>query len=70
MRVMDLQQMLGDFTNKLKGNAITDAKIYVEKDGYLEEVRRIEIHENNNYFSKMAVKMAVPPPNLRATLQR
>jgi len=47
MRVMDLQQMLGDFTNKLKGNAITDAKIYVEKDGYLEEVRRIEIHENN-----------------------
>ena len=47
MRVLDLQQLLGDFTNKLKGNAITQAKIYVAKDGYLEEIRRIEIHENN-----------------------
>ena len=49
MRVLDLQQMLGDFTDKLKGkgNAISDAKIYVAKDGYLEEIRRIEVHENN-----------------------
>ncbi len=47
MRVMDLQQLLSDFTGKLRGNAVSDAKIYVAKDGYLEEVRRIEVHENN-----------------------
>ena len=47
MRVQDLQQLLGEFTDKLKGNAINDATIYVAKDGYLEEIKRIEIHENN-----------------------
>ena len=47
MRVMDLQQLLGEFTDKLKGNAISDAIIYVAKDGYLEEIRKIEVHENN-----------------------
>ena len=47
MRVQDLQQLLSEFTEKLKGNAISDARIYVVKDGYLEEIRRIEVHENN-----------------------
>ena len=47
MLVKDLQQFLGSFTDKLKGNAISHAKIFVEKDGYLEEIRRIEVHENN-----------------------
>ena len=47
MRVQDLQQLLGEFTEKLKGNAISDATIYVAKDGYLEEITRIEVHVNN-----------------------
>ena len=47
MRVQDMQQLLSEFTEKLKGNAISDATIYVAKDGYLEEIRRIEVHENN-----------------------
>ena len=47
MRVQDLQHLLEKFTDKLKGNAISSATIYVEKNGYLEEVRRIEVHENN-----------------------
>ena len=47
MRVQDLQQLLSEFTAKLKGNAISDARIYVVKDGYLEEIKRIEVHENN-----------------------
>jgi hypothetical protein len=47
MRVQDLQQLLEKFTDKLKGNAISSATIYVEKNGYLEEVRRIEVQENN-----------------------
>ena len=47
MRVQDLQQLLSEFTDKLKGNTISDATIYVAKDGYLEEIKRIEVHENN-----------------------
>ena len=46
MRVQDLQQLLSEFTDKLKGNAISDAKIYVAKDGYLEEIKRMEVQEH------------------------
>ena len=46
MLVKDLQQFLGSFTDKLKGNAISHARIYIEKDGYLEEIRRMEVQEH------------------------
>ena len=44
--VKDLQQFLGTFTDKLKGNAISHAKIYIEKNGYLEEIKRMEVQEH------------------------
>ena len=44
--VKDLQQFLGTFTDKLKGNAISFASIYVEKDGYLEDIVRMEVQEH------------------------
>ena len=52
MLVKDLQQFLGSFTDKLKdgkgrGNAVQYARIYIEGDGYLEEIRRMEVQENN-----------------------
>ena len=44
MRVQDLQLFLGQFT---KGSdAIKNATIYVEKDGRLHAIRRMEVHEN------------------------
>ena len=46
MLVKDLQQFLGSFTDKLKGNAVSNARIYVEKDGYLEDIVRMEVQEN------------------------
>ena len=46
MLVKDLQQFLGTFTDKLKGNAISHAAIYVEKDGFLEEILRMEVQEH------------------------
>ena len=46
MLVKDLQQFLGTFTDKLKGNAISTARIFVEKDGYLEEIKRMEVQEH------------------------
>tara|TARA_R110000782_G_scaffold55595_1_gene117023 strand:+ start:358 stop:585 length:228 start_codon:yes stop_codon:yes gene_type:complete len=45
MLVRNVQEFLETFTSK-KGNAISDATIYIEKSGYLEEIRRIEVHES------------------------
>ena len=52
MRVRDLQQFLSTFTAKDKsttkqGNAISDAVIFVEINGYLEEIKKMEVYENN-----------------------
>ena len=52
MRVRDLQEFLSKFTEAKKdgsrqGNAMSDAVIYVEKDGFLEEIKRMEVHENS-----------------------
>ena len=47
MRVRDFQQILGKFTDDEKGNNISDCPIYIEtKDGYIEEVRFIELEKN------------------------
>ena len=44
--VKDLQQFIGTFTDKLKGKAISHAAIYVEKDGFLEDIVRMEVQEH------------------------
>ena len=59
MLVKDLQQVLGTFTDQLKGNAISHAKIYVEKDGYLEEITRMEVQEH----------MIIGQPGLRLVMK-
>ena len=52
MRVRDLQEFLAKFTENKKdgsrqGNAMSDAVIMVEINGYLEEIKKMEVHENN-----------------------
>jgi hypothetical protein len=48
MRVRDLQQYLGKFTENQKGTAISNCHIYIETaSGHLEEIRKIEIQQNN-----------------------
>ena len=59
MLVKDLQQFLGSFTDRLKGNAISHAKIYVEKNGYLEEIKRMEVQEH----------MIIGQPGMRLVLK-
>jgi hypothetical protein len=52
MYVKHLQEYLAKFTEGhqgRKGNAVSDAKIYImTKKGYLEEIKRIEVHASNN----------------------
>ena len=47
MRLRDLQQILGKFTNNEKGTVLSDCPIYIETmDGRLEEIRRVELQES------------------------
>ena len=47
MRLRDLQQILEKFTDGQKGTMISDCHVYIEtQDGHLEEIRRIEVQEN------------------------
>ena len=47
MFVRHLQQYLDQFTNGTKGNGVSNATIYVQVGGHLEEIRRIEVQESN-----------------------
>ena len=47
MYVKHLQQYLDQFTDGKKGNAVSNATIYVQVGGHLEEIRRIEVQESN-----------------------
>ena len=52
MRVRDLQEFLAKFTEGHKdgsrqGNALSDAVIYVEVNGFLEEIKKMEQYENS-----------------------
>ena len=47
MFVKHLQEYLDQFTDGKKGNAISNATIYMEVNGHLEEVKRIEVQESN-----------------------
>ena len=47
MFVKHLQEYLDQFTNGKKGNAISNATIYMHVGGHLEEIRRIEVQESN-----------------------
>ena len=44
MRVQDLQQFLSSFT--AGSDAIKNAQVFVELNGKLADVRRLEVHEN------------------------
>ena len=50
MRVRDLQEFLSKFTESdavgRQGNAMSEAVIFVEKEGFLHEIKRMEVHEH------------------------
>ena len=47
MFVKHLQEYLDQFTDGKKGNAIGNARIYVQVAGHLEEIKRMEVQESN-----------------------
>ena len=47
MFVKHLQEYLDQFTDGKKGNAVSNATIYMQVGNHLEEVKRIEVQESN-----------------------
>jgi len=77
MRVRDLQEFLSSFTagNKAgtkQGNAVSDAVLYVEVNGQLHEIKKMEVQENSqtifgakgNHQSHRLVMRTAPRTNI------
>ena len=65
MRVRDLQQYLGKFTEDQKGTAISNCHLYIETaSGHLEEIRKIEIQENNIIGHPEPTRMVLKSENI------
>ena len=47
MFVKHLQEYLDQFTDGKRGNAISNARIYMQMGGHLEEIKRIEVQDSN-----------------------
>ena len=60
MFVKHLQEYLDQFTDGKRGNAISNAKIYMEVNGHLEEVKRIEV-QDSNIIGQSAIRVVLKP---------
>ena len=60
MYVKHLQEYLEQFTDGKKGNAISNARIYMEVNGHLEEIKRIEVQESN-IIGQSAIRVVLKP---------
>ena len=60
MFVKHLQEYLDQFTNGKKGNAVSNATIYMQVGGHLEEIRRIEVQESN-IIGQQSVRVVLKP---------
>ena len=60
MFIKHLQEYLDQFTDGKKGNAISNARIYMHVNGHLEEIRRIEVQESN-IIGQSAVRVVLKP---------
>ena len=66
MRVRDFQQILGKFTNDMKGTIISDCPIYIETmDGRLEEIRKIELQESRIINSPEPARIVLKAESLK-----
>ena len=60
MFVKHLQEYLDQFTDGKKGNAVSNAKIYMQVAGHLEEIKRIEVQESN-IIGQSAIRVVFKP---------
>ena len=62
MFIADLQNILSEFTDGKKGNAIKHARIYVSLDPqHIAEIKKIEVQENNIIGRKESLRVVLYP---------
>ena len=64
MFVKHLQEYLDQFTNGRKGNAVSNARVYMQVGKHLEEVRRIEVQESN-IIGQNSIRVVLKPERSR-----
>ena len=60
MFVKHLQEYLDQFTDGKKGNAVSNARIYMQMNGHLEEIKRIEVQESN-IIGQQSIRVVLKP---------
>ena len=60
MYVKHLQEYLDQFTDGKRGNAVSNATIYMQVNGHLEEVKRIEVQESN-IIGQNSIRVVLKP---------
>ena len=60
MFVKHLQEYLDQFTNGKKGNAVSNAKVYMQMNGPLEEIKRIEV-QDSNIIGQTSIRVVFKP---------
>ena len=60
MFVKHLQEYVAQFTDGRKGTAISNARIYMQVGGHLEEVKRIEVQESN-IIGQNSIRVVLKP---------
>ena len=60
MFVKHLQEYLDQFTDGKKGNAVSNARNYMQVGGHLEEIKRIEVQESN-IIGQSAIRVVFKP---------
>ncbi len=60
MFIKHLQEYLDQFTDGRKGTAISNARIYMQVAGHLEEVKRIEVQESN-IIGQNSIRVVLKP---------
>jgi hypothetical protein len=60
MFVKHLQEYLDQFTNGKRGNAVSNAKVYMQMNGHLEEIKRIEV-QDSNIIGQTSIRVVFKP---------
>ena len=60
MFIKHLQEYLDQFTDGRRGTAISNARIYMQVAGHLEEVKRIEVQEEN-IIGQNSIRVVLKP---------
>ena len=67
MFVKHLQEYLDKFTDGKKGNAISNARIYMQVGGHLEEIKRIEVQEAN-LIGQDSIRVVLKPEDKKVII--